>query len=141
MVITYHYIAWSDCQKYSFLFPKEYKNILFPIYRVCGSILHIACFFLNWKNPHTSLHNSNQWVLNSLDEFVQLKSMSLFNSNHMSDQLQSMSLFNSNSYEFLHSNHMSVFNSHRMSWTYHNINYETIRNLIHHLNSTQKQII
>jgi hypothetical protein len=67
--------------------------------------------------------------------------MSWFNSNHMSDQLQSMSLFNSNSYEFLHSNHMSVFNSHHMSWTYHIINYEIIPNLMHHLNSTQKQII
>ena len=79
------------------------------------------------STPLRSLFNSNRWVCSTQITWV-------INSNrwvcltqiHMS---------------FLHSNHMSVFNSHRMSWTYHNINYEIIPNLMHHLNSTQKQII
>jgi hypothetical protein len=86
----------------------------------CSNQIAWCVFNTNWWVSQLKLY---EWST-PIDEFVKLKI-----------------------HEFLHSNHMSALNSHRMTLTYHNINKydinnnEIISNLMDHLNNTQKQII
>jgi hypothetical protein len=159
MIITYHDIAWSDCPNILSSFQGNMRIFCFPTYRVCSLILHTACFFLNWKNFRTSLHNSNPWgVFNSnrwvcltlIDELVQTKSHCVYstqideflNSNYMSGQFWSTILLNSKFMNF-YTEITWVCSTHiAWAWTYHNINKydinnnEIISNLMDHLNNT-----
>jgi hypothetical protein len=68
-------------------------KILFPLSK--GIWEYFASPYIEFVVQFSTLH-----VSSSIGR-IPVQSMSLFNSNHMSDQLQSMSLFNTNSYEFV----------------------------------------
>jgi len=164
MIITYHDIAWSDCQNILSSFQRNMRIFCFPTYRVCGSILHIACFFLNWKNTRTSLHNSNPWVCSTSNGWVCSTQITwVFNSNRWACttqidefvQIKSHGVCSTQIDEFVQLKFMNFYtqitwvcSTHiAWAWTYHNINKyhinnnEIISNLMDHLNNTQKQIL